>query len=171
MWLLLRRYLFQQEALELVWLFISSVQSLSRVQLIANPWTAVRQVSQSKTNFQSFLKLTCIESVMPCHHLILCCPLLLLPQSFPASGSFQMSQFFASGGQSIGVLASASVLPVNAQDWFPLWWTVWSPCSPRDSQESSPTSQFKCINSLVLSFLYGLTLISIYDYWKSHSFV
>ena len=62
-------------------------------------------------------------------------------QSFPASGSFPMSQFFASGGQSIG--ASASVLPMNIQDWFPLGWTVWSPCSPRDSQESSPTPQFK----------------------------
>ena len=56
-------------------------------------------------------------------------------QSFPASGSFQMNQFFTSGGQSIGVSASASVLPVNIQDWFP--------CSPRDSQESSPTPQFK----------------------------
>ena len=57
-------------------------------------------------------------------------------QSFPASGSFPMSQFFASGGQSIGVSASASVLPMNIQDWFPLGLTGWSPCSPSDSQES-----------------------------------
>ena len=84
------------------------------------------------------------------------------PQSFPASGSFQMSQFFPWGGQSIGVSASASVLPMNTQDW--------SPCSPRDSQESSPTPQFKSINSLALSFLYGPTLTSILDYWKNHSF-
>ena len=60
---------------------------------------------------------------MPSNHLILCCPLLLHLQSFLASGSFQMSQFFASGGQSIGVSASTSVLPKNIQDWFPLGWT------------------------------------------------
>ena len=62
-------------------------------------------------------------------------------QSFPASGSFPMSHFFPLGGQSIR--ASASVLPMNIQDWFPLGWTGASPCSPRDSQESSPTPQFK----------------------------
>ena len=82
-------------------------------------------------------------------------------QSFPESGSFQMSQLFAWGGQSIGVSASASVLSVNTQDW--------SPCSPRDSQESSPTPQFKSINSSALSFLYTPTLTSIHDYWKNHS--
>ena len=80
-------------------------------------------------------------------------------QSFPASRSFPMSQFFASGGQSIGV--SASVLPMNIQDLFPLDGLVGSPCSPRDSQESSPTPQFKSINSLVLSFLYGPALTSM----------
>ena len=90
-------------------------------------------------------------------------------QSFPASGSSPMSQFFASGGQSIGASASASVLPMNSQDWFPLGLAA-SPCSPRDSQESSPTPQFKSINSLVLSFLYSPTLTSIHDYWKNHSF-
>ena len=72
-------------------------------------------------------------------------------QSFPASGSFPRSPLFASGGQSIGVSASASVLPMNIQDWFSLG-LVGSPCSPRDSQESSPTPQFKSINSSVLSF-------------------
>ena len=81
-------------------------------------------------------------------------------QSFPASESFQMSQFFTSGGQSIGVSASASVLPMNIQDWFPLGWTGWSPCSPRNSQESSPTLWFKNINSSMLSFLYSPTLTS-----------
>ena len=83
-------------------------------------------------------------------------------QSFPASGSFPMSQFFTSSGQSIE--ASASVLPMNIQDWFPLGLTVRSPCSPRDSQESSPTPQFKSINSLALNFPYGPTLKSIHDY-------
>ena len=82
-------------------------------------------------------------------------------QSFSASGSFPMSQFFASGGQSTGVSASASVLPVNIQDWFPLGWTGWI---------SFPTPQFKSINSSVLSFLYSPTLTSIHDCWKNHSF-
>ena len=90
-------------------------------------------------------------------------------QSFPASGSFPMSQFFTSGGQSIGVSASTSVLPVNIQDWFLLGWTG-SPCSPRDSQESSPTPQFRSISSSALSFPYSLTLTSIHDHWKNHSF-
>ena len=73
-------------------------------------------------------------------------------QSFPASGSFPMSQLFASGVQSIGVSALAAVLPVNIQGQFPLGnGLVGSPCSPRNSQESSPTPQFKHINSLVLS--------------------
>ena len=87
-------------------------------------------------------------------------------QSFPAAESFQMSQSFTSGGQSVGVSASASVLPMNIQDWFPLGLTGWSPCSPRDSQESSPTPQFKTISSSVLSFLYSPALISIHDRWK-----
>jgi len=66
-----------------------------------------------------------IELVMPSNHLIFCHPLLLCLQSFPGSGSFPMSQFFTSGGQSIGVSPSTSVLPMNTQDWFPLWWTGW----------------------------------------------
>ena len=91
-------------------------------------------------------------------------------QSFPASVSFLKSQFFISGGQSIGVSASVSVLPMNIQDLFPLGWTGWISLLSRDSQESSPTPQFKNINSLVLSFLYGPALTSIHDYWKNHSF-
>ena len=81
------------------------------------------------------------------------------PQSFPASGSFPMSQFFTSGGQSIGVSASASVLPMN----------IGSPCCPMDSQESSPTSQLKNINSSAFSFLHSPTVTSIHDHWKNHS--
>ena len=92
------------------------------------------------------------------------------PQSFPASGSFPMSQFLASGSQTIGISASASVLSMNIQDWFPLGWTGWISLSPRDSQESSPTPQFKSINSSVISFLYSPTLTSIHDYWKNQSF-
>ena len=89
------------------------------------PWTAAHQASLSTANSQSMLKLMSIESVMPSNHLILCHPLLFLASIFPASGSFLMSQFFASGGQSIGVSASASVLPMNTQDWFLLGWTGW----------------------------------------------
>ena len=96
-------------------------------------------------------------------------PFFSCPQSFPASGFFQMSQLFASGGQSIGVSASTSALPMNTQGWSPLGWTGGSPCSPRDSQESSLTPQFKSINSSAVSFLYSPTLTSIHDYWKNHS--
>ena len=84
-------------------------------------------------------------------------------QSFPASGSFPVSQFFTSGSQSMGVSASASVLPMNIQDWSPLGWTGWISLQSKGSQESSPTPQFKSINSLVLSFLYSPTLTSTHD--------
>ena len=106
-------------------------------------------------------------------------------QSFPASGSFQISQFFVSGGQSIGVSSSTSVLPMNTQDWFPLGWTGWIPLQSKglltalcpvalavlwlDSWESSPTPQFKSINSSALNFLYSPALTSIHDHWKNHS--
>ena len=79
-------------------------------------------------------------------------PFSSCPQSFPASWSFQMSQFFAWGSQSIGVSASASVLPMNTQDWYPLGWTGRISLQSKDSQESSPAPQFKSTNSLALSF-------------------
>ena len=103
----------------------SSFQSLSCVQLFATPWIAARQAFMSITSSWRSLKLTFIESVMPSSHLILCLPLLLLPQSLPASRSFPMSQLFAWGGQSTGVSALGSVLPKNTQDWSPLEWTGW----------------------------------------------
>ena len=107
-----------------IWDF-SSVQSLSHVRLFATPWIAARQASLSITNSQSLPISMTTESVMPSRHLILCRPLLLLPQSLPASGSFPMSQLFPWGSQSIGVSASTSVLPKNTQDWSPLGWTGW----------------------------------------------
>ena len=94
-----------------------SVQSLSRVQLFATPWTAACQASLSFTNSQSLLKCMSIESVKPSNYRILWYPLLCL-QSFPALGCLLMSKFFISNGQSIGVSASASVFPMNIQDWF-----------------------------------------------------
>ena len=144
-------------------------QSLSRVQLFATPWIAARQASLSITNSQSLPKPMSIESVMPSNHLILC-HLLLLPSIFPSIRVFSNELVLHIRWPSIGVSALASVLLVNIQDWFPLDWLVGSPCSPRDSQESSPTPQFKSINSLALSFLYGPALTSIHDYWKNHSF-
>ena len=97
----------------------SSVQLLRRVRLFATPWIAARQASLSITNSRSSLKLMSIESVMPSSHLILCRPLLLLPSIFPSLR--EISQFFTSGNQSIW--ASASVLPMNIQDWFLLGFT------------------------------------------------
>ena len=102
---------------DLVLQFNCSVVSDSAI-----PWTAARQASLSITNSQSPLKLMSTESVMPSNHLILCCP-LLPPSIFPSISVFQMSRFFTSGGQSIGVSASKSVLQMNIQEWFPLGWT------------------------------------------------
>ena len=144
------------------WETESSVQLLSWVRLFVTPWTASRQASLSPTPeacsnscpLNRWCPPTISSSVVPFSSCL---------QSFPASGSYPMTQFFASGGQSIGVSASASVLPMK----FPLEIRlVGSPCSPRDSQESSSKTQFKNISSLVLNFLYGPTLTSIHDYWK-----
>ena len=103
----------------------SSVQSLSRVWLFVTPWTAEHQASLSITNTRSLLKLMSIELVMPSTISYSVIPFSSHLQSFPASGPFQMSQVFSWGGQSIGVSASASVLPMNIQDWFLLGWTGW----------------------------------------------
>ena len=101
------------------------VQSLNHIQLFATTWTAAHQASLSFIISWSLLKLMSIESVMPSNHFILSRPFSCL-QSFPASGSFPMSEFFTSGGQSIEASASTSVLPRNIQGWFPLGWLVWS---------------------------------------------
>ena len=122
------------------------------------------------TNSWSLLKLKSIKSVMPCNHLILCRPLLLLPSILLNSQVFSNESVLCTRWPKYwSISPSASVLPVNIQDWFLYDWLVWSPCSPRDSQESS-TSQIKSINSLAPRFLYSPTLTSIYDYWKNHSF-
>ena len=92
------------------------------------------------------------------------------PQSLPASRSFPMSQLFAWVGQGIGVLVSASVLPMNTQDWFTLGWTGWISLQSKGLARVSSAPQFKTINSLALSFLYSPNLTSIHDYWKNHSF-
>ena len=95
---------------------VAVVQSLSRVQLFVTPWTEACQAFLSFTISQSLLKFMSNELVIPSNHIILCHPLLLLSQSFPASGYFLVSWLFTSGGQSIGVSASASVLPMSIHD-------------------------------------------------------
>ena len=115
-------------------LWISSVQSLSCVRLFVTPWTAARQASLSITNSCSLLKLMSIESVIPSNHLILCHPLLCPPSIYSSIRVFQMNPFFGSGGQSIGVSASTSVLSTNTQDLPPLGWTGWISLQSRDSQ-------------------------------------
>ena len=100
-------------------LVADSVQSLSRVPLSVTPWTTARQASLSITNSWNLLKLVFIESVIPSYRLVFCCSFSSCLQSFPASGSFLKSQFFASDGQSIAS-SSPSVFPMNIQDWFPL---------------------------------------------------
>ena len=139
----------------------SSVQLLSCVWLFVTPWTAARQASRSINNSRSLLKLMSIESMMPSNHLILCYPLLLPP---PTSGFFPMSQLFESGGQSIGALASASVLPMNIHDWFPLGWTGWiSLQSKRLSQAFS--------NTTVQNFQFFGTQISLESNSHNHTWL
>ena len=106
------------------WWF-SSAQWLSHVWLFATPWTAARQASLSITNSWSLLKLMSTELVMPFNISSSVVPSSTCLQSFPASGSLQISQLSTSGGQSIGVSASVSVLPMNTQDWCPWGWTGW----------------------------------------------
>ena len=113
-------------------------------------------------------KLMSIELMKPSNYLILCHP-LLLPSIFPNIRVFSNESTLRISWQSIGVSASTSVLPMNTQDWYILGCIGWSPCSPRDSQESSPTAQYKSINSSELNFLCSPTLTSIHDYWKNHS--
>ena len=115
------------------------------------------------------LKLMSTESVMPSNHLIFCHPHSSCLQSFPTSGSFQMSQNFASCDQSTGVSASATVLPRKSHHWFPLGWTGWTSLQSKGLSRSSATRQFKGINSLAFSLLYSPTLTFRHDYWKNHN--
>ena len=147
--------------------WVSSVQLLSHVWLSATPWTAACQASLSITNSQSLLKLMAIESVMPSNHPILCRPLRLPPSIFLSIRVFSNESVlhirwpkYWSFNFSIIHSNEYSGLISFRIDWLDL-------LSPRDFQESSPTSQFKSINSLALSFLYNPTLKSTHDYWKT----
>ena len=146
-----------------------SVQSLSRVWLFATPWIAALQASLSITNLWSLLKLMSIGSVMPSSHLILCRPLLLLPLIPRRISLFPMSQLFAWGGQRTGVSDSASVLPMNTQDWPPLGWTGWISLQSKGLSRvfSNTTVQKHQFFGTQLSS--QSTLTSIHDHWKKHS--
>ena len=106
------------------WFISVQFSHSSPVRLFTTPWTAARQASLSITNSWSYANL-CPLSRWRHPTISSSVPFSSCLQSFPASGAFPVSQFFASGGQSIGVSASASVLPMNIEDWFPLWWTGW----------------------------------------------
>ena len=145
-----------------------SVQSVSRVQLFGTPWTAAQQASLSITNSQSLFKLMSIKSLMPSNHLIICHSLLFLPSIFSSNIVFSNeSVLHIRWPKSIGASASASVLPMNIQDWFPLGWTGWisllSKGLSRDfSNSTAQTHQFFSAWPSILTF--------IYDYKKKHSF-
>ena len=123
--------------------------------------------TMSFTVSQSSPKLMSVESMILSKYFIFCLFLSLLPSIFPASGSFPMSQFFPSSGQS--TRTSATDLPMNIQGWFPLGLTGLTGFLPKDSQESSPVPQFQNISSSVLSLLCGPFLTLVHDCWKKHS--
>ena len=143
------------------------VQSLSHVRLFVGPWTAARQAPLSSTRVCSNscpLNQCCYPTISSS-----AAPFSACPQSFPASGSFPKSQLFISGSRSIRTSASASVLPMNIQGWFPLGWTGWISLQSKGLSRSSPALQFESINSSALSLLFGPTVTSVHDYWKNQS--
>ena len=148
-----------------------SVQSLSRVRLFATPWIAAHQASLSITNSWSSSKLMSMEFAVPSRRLIFCHSLLLLPPISPSVRVFSIESILRMRWPKYWSF-SFSIIPSREipgligilQNGL-----VGSPCSPRGSQESSPTPQFKSINSSALSFLHSPTLASIHDHWKSHS--
>ena len=148
-------------------MYVSSVQFLSHVWPHATPWATACHASLSITKSQSWLKFMSIQSVMLSNHLIFCHPFLLLPSIFPTISVFSNELVLSIRWPKYWSEAQHQsfqwIFKTYLQDWL-----VWSPCSPRDSQESSPTAQFKSINSSALSFLYGPILTSIHDYWKKH---
>ena len=154
---------------------ISSVQSLSRIQLFVTPWTAAYQASLSFIISWSLLKLMSIESVMPSNHVILCHPLLLLPSIFPSIRVFVNESVlcirwpnFWSFSFSISSSKEYRGLISFRIDWFDL--LAIQGTLKSHLQHLQPLQQFKSINSSVLSFLSSPVLTSIHDYWKNHSF-
>ena len=142
--------------------------SINCVWLFAIPWTAARQAFLSFTISQSLFKLMSIESVMPFKYPSLSPPFFTCQKSFPASGSFPMSQLFTSGGQSIGASGSASILPMNIQDWFPLGLTGLISLLSKGLSRGFSNARGKSVNSSAFSFLYCPTLTSIHEYCRNN---
>ena len=136
---------------------------------LCDPSTEAHQASLSITNYQSLLKLMSIESVMPSNHLILCRPLFLLPSIFSSIRVFSNESVLHIRWPKYWSF-SFSISPSNEYSGLISFRIYWLDLLAIQGKESSPTPQFKSINSLVFSFLYGPTLIFIHDYWKSHSF-
>ena len=156
----------------LCWALHTTVQFRSVTQSDSvTPWTAARQVTLSITSPRSLLNLMSIKCVVPSNHLILCHPLLLLPSIFPSISVFSSESVLRIRWPKCWSF-SFNISPSNEYSGLLSFRVDWvgPPCSPRDSQESSPTPQFKSMHSLVLSFLCSPTLTSILDYWKNHSF-
>ena len=146
----------------------SSVQLLSRVRLFVTPWIAACQASLSITNSQSSPKLLSIESVMPFSHLILCRPLLLLPAIPPSIRVFSNESTLRMRWPKYWSF-SFSISPSKEHPGLiSLEWIDWTSFQSKGLSESSPTLQFKSINSSVLSFLHSPTFTSIQDHWKNH---
>ena len=141
------------------------VCALSRVWLFTTPWTTAHLASLSFTISWSLFKFMPIELVMPSNHLILVAPFSSCPQSSPVyQGLFQ----WVSSSYQVAKVLELQLQHQSFQWIFRvdfLWgWLVWSPCCPRDFQESSPAPQLESINSLVPNLLYGPTLTSVHDY-------
>ena len=149
---------------------ISCIQSLSHVWLSTIPWTAACQASLPITNTQSLLKLMSVELVMPSNHLILCCPLLLLPSFFPSIRIFSSESVLHIRWPKCWSFSFSINLIKNIQDWFPLGLTGWISLKSKGLSRVFPTQLFKNINFSVISYLYSPTLTSISDCWKNHSF-
>ena len=149
--------------------YVVVVQFLSRVWLFGTPWTATHQASVSFAISWS-LSSSCPLSQW-CHLTISSSATLfsICLQSLPASGSFLMNQLFASGSQSIGASASASVLSVNIQDWFPLGWIGWISLQSKGLSRVFSNTTVQKHQFFRVQLLYGPTLTSIHDYWKNHS--
>ena len=146
--------------------FSRIVQLLSCVWLFATPWTAAHQPSLSITISLSLFKPMSIESVMPSNHLILFHPFFLPPSIFPSIRVFPKGWLFSPGGQSIGASASVSVLPMNIQDWFTLGLID---LISKEVPKVFSNTTVHGVNSSVLSLLYGPTLTSTHDYWRTRA--
>ena len=142
--------------------------SVAQSWLLATPWTAARQPSLSSPTLGAYSN-SCPLSWW-CHPTISSSVVpFSCPQSFPASGSFPMSQLLASGGQSIGASASASVLPMNTQDWSPLGWTGWISLQSKGLSTVFSNTIVQKHQLFCSSFLYSPMLTSLHDYGKNHS--